>query len=96
MFQQPLADSYSSGCFIKKITKAGEDSYKVMKLPILTLAVLNLIGLFASFFHLGTPTHALYTIMGFGRSWMSNEIVFTGAFIGLACMTAGLTILQRK
>lgn len=82
--------------FHKKITKAGEDSYKVMKLPILVLAALNLVGLFASFFHLGTPTHALYTIMGFGRSWMSNEIVFTGAFIGLACLTAGLMILQKK
>jgi anaerobic dimethyl sulfoxide reductase subunit C len=79
-----------------KLTKAGQDSYKVMKLPLLILAGLTLIGLFASFFHLGKPTHAMYAIMGFGRSWMSNEIVFTGAFIGLACLTAGLAILQKK
>ena len=67
-----------------------------MKLPLLTLAGISLVGLFASFFHLGTPTHALYTILGFGRSWMSNEIVFTGAFIGLACLTVGLVLLQKK
>lgn len=79
-----------------RIIKSGQDSFKIMKLPILILAVLTLIGLFASFFHLGKPSHALYSIMGFGRSWMSNEIVFTGAFIGLACLTAVVTIWKKK
>ena len=67
-----------------------------MKLPLLTLAVFSIVGLFASFFHLGTPAHAFYTILGFGRSWMSNEIVFTGAFIGLAVITAALVLVQKK
>jgi anaerobic dimethyl sulfoxide reductase subunit C (anchor subunit) len=80
----------------KKIVKMGLDPYKIMKLPFLVFAGLSVIGLGASFLHLGTPTHALYTIMGIGRSWMSNEIVFTGAFIGLTCLTAGLAILQKK
>ncbi|MCL6572598.1 MAG: dimethyl sulfoxide reductase anchor subunit [Bacillus sp. (in: Bacteria)] len=80
----------------KKIAASGLDPYKVMKLPLLVLAGLSVVGLVASFFHLGTPTHALYTIMGFGRSWMSNEIVFTGIFIGLACVTVGLAILKKK
>jgi anaerobic dimethyl sulfoxide reductase subunit C (anchor subunit) len=84
------------GVFHKKIAQAGQDSYKAMKLPILSLAILSVIGLLASFFHLGTPAHAFYTILGFGRSWMSNEIVFTGAFIGLACLTALLVLVQKK
>jgi anaerobic dimethyl sulfoxide reductase subunit C (anchor subunit) len=80
----------------KKIAASGLDPYKVMKLPLLVLAGVSVVGLVASFFHLGTPTNALYTIMGFGRSWMSNEIVFTGLFIGLACVTVGLAILKKK
>jgi anaerobic dimethyl sulfoxide reductase subunit C (anchor subunit) len=83
------------GLFHKKIT-SGHDTYKIMKLPLIVFAALSLVGLVASFFHLGTPTHAFYTLLGFGRSWMSNEIVFTSAFIGLACVTAGLAILQKK
>lgn len=84
------------GLFHKKISSNSHEPYKIMKLPLIILAAISLIGLFASFFHLGTPTHAFYTILGFGRSWMSNEIVFTGAFIGIACVTAGLAILQKK
>lgn len=80
----------------KKITASGQDPFKVMKLPLVVLAGLSIVGLIASFFHLGTPTHAMYAIMGFGRSWMSNEIVFTSVFIGLACVTVGLAILQKK
>lgn len=84
------------GTFHNKIKEAGQNSYKAMKLPILSLAILSIVGLIASFFHLGTPAHAFYTILGFGRSWMSNEIVFTGAFIGLACLTALLVFVQKK
>lgn len=80
----------------KKLEKAGQETYQVMKLPLIVLAGLSIIGLFAAFFHLGTPTHAFYTVLGFGRSWMSNEIVVTGVFIALACITAGLALLQKK
>jgi len=84
------------GIFHKKIAGSGHDTYKIMKLPLIVLTSLSLVGLLASFFHLGKPTHAFYAIMGFGRSWMSNEIVLTGAFIGMACITTGLAILQKK
>lgn len=84
------------GLFHKRVAKTGQDTYKTMKLPILSLAVLSIAGLFASFFHLGTPAHAFYTILGFGRSWMSNEIVFTGAFIGLAVVTTALAMIGKK
>ncbi|WP_042347332.1 dimethyl sulfoxide reductase anchor subunit family protein [Bacillus massiliigorillae] len=79
---------------LKKNTK--NDLFKIMKLPLLIIAAVSVIGLIASFFHLGKPIHALNAIRGFGSSWMSNEIVVTGLFIGLACLTAGLAIIQKK
>ncbi|MBL4953505.1 DmsC/YnfH family molybdoenzyme membrane anchor subunit [Neobacillus sp. OS1-32] len=82
------------GLFHKQL--AGNDGFKVMKLSLIVLAAVSIVGLFAAFFHLGTPSHAFYTILGFGRSWMSNEIVFTGAFIALACITAGLAMVQKR
>lgn len=84
------------GLFHNKVVKTGQNSYKIMKSPLLTLTALSIIGLIASFFHLGTPTNAFYAITGFGRSWLSNEIVFTGAFIGLACINVGLLLVKKK
>ncbi|WP_019242815.1 MULTISPECIES: dimethyl sulfoxide reductase anchor subunit family protein [Bacillus] len=78
------------------VKKDAADTFKMMKLPLIVIAVLSLVGLIASFFHLGAPTHALNAVRGFGQSWMSNEIVATGAFIALACITAGLAIVQKK
>ena len=72
------------------------DLFKTMKWPLLAIAIISIIGLFASFFHLGKPTHALNALRGFGPSWMSNEIVITGLYIGLACLTAGLAFYQKK
>ena len=72
------------------------DLFKMMKWPLLAIAIISIIGLFASFFHLGKPIHALNAIRGFGSSWMSNEIVVTGLFIGLACLTVGLAFYQKK
>lgn len=72
------------------------DLFKMMKWPLLAIAIISIIGLFASFFHLGKPIHALNAIRGLGSSWMSNEIVVTGLFIGLACLTAALAFYQKK
>ena len=72
------------------------DLFKTMKWPLLAIAIISIIGLFASFFHLGKPTHALNAVRGFGPSWMSNEIVITGLYIGLACLTAGFAFYQKK
>lgn len=82
--------------FYNKIKKNGKDPFEVMKLPLLIIAVLSLIGLGGSFAHLGTPTNAFNTILGFSHSWMSREIVFTGMFIALTCATVGLALLQKK
>ncbi|WP_239093978.1 DmsC/YnfH family molybdoenzyme membrane anchor subunit [Bacillus sp. B15-48] len=67
-----------------------------MKLPLIVIAIVSIVGLIGSFFHLGSPMSAFNTIRGFGRSWMSNEIVFVGIFIGLACILALLAILNKK
>ncbi|MBM4761284.1 DmsC/YnfH family molybdoenzyme membrane anchor subunit [Bacillus sp. B15-48] len=67
-----------------------------LKMPLVMLAVVSLIGLAGSFFHLGSPMAAIHTIRGFGRSWMSNEIVFVGAFIGLICLLALLAVLSKE
>lgn len=72
------------------------DLFKTMKWPLMVIAFISIIGLFASFFHLGKPIHAINAVRGFGSSWMSNEIVVTGVFIGLACLTAGLAFYQKK
>lgn len=72
------------------------DLYKIMKWPLVVLAVISVVGLLASFFHLGKPTHAINAIRGFGSSWMSNEIVITGLFIALVCMTAAWAIWKKK
>lgn len=73
-----------------------DEAYQLFKMPLIVIAVLSLLGLGASFAHLGTPTNAFNTIRNIGSSWMSVEIVLTGAFIGLACLTAGLTIVQKR
>lgn len=80
----------------RNITKSGADLIRVMKLPLILIALISIVGLIGSFFHLGSPMSAFNTIRGFGRSWMSNEIVFTGAFIALACITAGLAVVFKK
>ncbi|MEH7503043.1 DmsC/YnfH family molybdoenzyme membrane anchor subunit [Neobacillus drentensis] len=83
--------------FINGIMADGSTNpIKIMKLPLIVIACLSIVGLFGAFFHLGEPLHAFNAIRGFGRSWMSNEIVVTGAFIAFACITAGLAIVQKK
>ena len=72
------------------------DLFTMMKWPLVVIAGISIIGLIASFLHLGKPTHAINAIRGFGTSWMSNEIVVTGLFIGLACLTAALAFYQKK
>ncbi|MCM3691867.1 dimethyl sulfoxide reductase anchor subunit family protein [Neobacillus niacini] len=79
-----------------RIAALNGDKLKAMKLPLLVTVVVSFIGLIASFFHLGSPENAFNVLRGFGRSWMSNEIVFTGAFIALVCLLTGLMLLQQK
>lgn len=83
--------------YYKKISDSGEEkTFTAMRMPLLIIAGLSLIGLIASFTHLGTPTNAFNTIRNIGSSWMSREILVTGLFIAAAFITAGLAIIQKK
>ncbi|ALC91307.1 cyclic nucleotide-binding protein [Bacillus sp. FJAT-18017] len=79
-----------------KLAKSGIALADVLRLPLAGLAVTSLIGLVGSFFHLGSPLNAIHMMRGFGRSWMSNEIVLAGAFIGLLCIGAGMVLVYKK
>lgn len=70
--------------------------FNLFKIPLIIIAVLSLIGLAGSFSHLGAPLNALNTIRNIGSSWMSREIVVTGAFIGLAVLTAAWALYFKK
>lgn len=73
-----------------------EQVFQSLKLPLVVTALLSLVGLISSFTHLGKPIRAMNTLFGFGRSWMSNEIVVTSVFIGLVFLCVGLFFLKKK
>lgn len=58
------------------------------KLGILVVAILSVVGVIASFTHLGSPLHALNVLRGFGRSWLSDETILAAAFTGVAVLGA--------
>lgn len=80
----------------RKVEKSDVDANSAVKIPLIVIAILSIIGLGASFVHLGKPSHAFNAILGFGHSWMSREIVITGCFIALAIITLGLFFVQKK
>lgn len=80
----------------RKVEKSDVDSNSAVKIPLIVIAVLSIIGLGASFAHLGKPSHAINAILGFGHSWMSREIVITSGFIGLVALTLGLFFVQKR
>ncbi len=83
--------------FYKKINEMGEDkAFNIMKTPLIVISVLSLVGLAASFTHLGTPSNALNTIRHLGSSWQSREILVTGIFIGATIVTTALAFVQKK
>lgn len=81
----------------KQLSKLGEEKvFHLTRIPLLVIAVLSIIGLAASFTHLGTPSNAFNTLGNLGSSWQSREILLTGLFIAAACVTAGLAFVQKK
>ncbi len=65
----------------KQLNKDG-----IFKTAVATAAGLAIVGLLASFLHLGHPIAAVNTLMGFATSWLSREIWFTSAFTGLTVL----------
>jgi len=95
--QTAIGGMFMLWLYDRNIRKSGDETtFSVLKTPLIIIAVLSLIGLATSFAHLGAPSNAFNAIRNIGSSWMSREIVFTSAFIGAACITAGLAIVQKK
>ncbi|RSK54648.1 dimethyl sulfoxide reductase anchor subunit family protein [Bacillus canaveralius] len=83
--------------FYRKLSKSGaERTFAMMRTSLLAIVGLSIIGLAASFAHLGAPSNAFNTIRHLGSSWMSREILATGLFIGAACVTTGLAFVQKN
>ncbi|MBY7142066.1 dimethyl sulfoxide reductase anchor subunit [Virgibacillus sp. NKC19-3] len=70
--------------------------FHLFKIPLIVIALLSLVGLGASFAHLGSPMNAMNTLRNIGSSWMSREILVTGLFIGLACVNAAWALYRKK
>ncbi len=74
-------DEYNSGLFLKV-------GY--------TAVVITGIGMLASLIHLGKPFRALNSLVNlFGSSWLSKEIFFTAAFLGLVIVSVFLERSQK-
>src|SRR5699024_12773765 len=72
------------------------DLQSLFKLPLIIIGDLSIIGLAASFAHLGAPMNAFNTIRHIASSWMSREILVTGIFIGLAVLNVAWLLYRKK
>ena len=63
---------------------APEKAAALTHLALLATAPLALLGMLASFLHLGTPRNAWRALANLRTSWLSREILFAGLFAGLS------------
>ncbi|MGI1659033.1 MAG: dimethyl sulfoxide reductase anchor subunit family protein [Desulfitobacterium sp.] len=66
----------------------------IFKTAVVCAAGLAIIGLLASFLHLGQPIRALNSLAHFATSWLSREIWFTSAFTGLTVLAALMILFK--
>ncbi|KJS21084.1 MAG: hypothetical protein VR72_12275 [Clostridiaceae bacterium BRH_c20a] len=71
----------------KKIGK-NKGIEKIIGQGFIYAGLLGVLGLAASFVHLGSPGNAMNAILRLGSSWMSREIIFTSIFIGLIILAS--------
>ncbi|SOB60408.1 DMSO reductase anchor subunit (DmsC) [Pseudodesulfovibrio profundus] len=60
------------------------------------VAGLMVVGMIASLFHLGHPEGAINAIAHLNKAWLSREVLFAGAFAGLAVLAAVLSGSEGK
>jgi anaerobic dimethyl sulfoxide reductase subunit C (anchor subunit) len=95
--QAAIGGMFILAIFYKKISTLGEGKlFQVTKSSLIAIVGLSIVGLVASFTHLGTPTHAVNMISNLGTSWQSREILMTGLFIAAAVITLVLAFVQKK
>ncbi|API92926.1 MULTISPECIES: DmsC/YnfH family molybdoenzyme membrane anchor subunit [unclassified Virgibacillus] len=76
--------------------KTDQEIFQLFKVPLIVIAALSIIGLGASFSHLGTPSNAFNTIRNIGSSWMSREILVTGMFIGIVVVACAWALYRQR
>lgn len=95
--QAAIGGTIMLALFYKKVSEIGEEqTFLVIKFPLLVIVGLSVVGLGASFAHLGAPENALNAIRHLGSSWLSREILATSIFIGAICVTTALGFVQKK
>ena len=68
------------GLLARQVTSADQ----VARLALLPVTPLAIVGMLASFLHLGTPRNAWRALANIRSSWLSREILFAGLFSGLS------------
>lgn len=81
---------------LKLLKKNEQESFQIAKLPMILLSVFALVGLAASFLHLGKASNVFNVIMNLGDSWFSREILSVGLFIAALVCTTILTLVTKK
>lgn len=61
---------------------------KVFKKAAFVAAGLSVIGVIASLLHLGQPMSFMNSLSNLGSSWLSNEALLSGTFMGIAVLYA--------
>lgn len=96
LVQTAIGGMLALSIYVTLINKNEQNVYSLVKLPLIVISIISIIGLAASFTHLGTPMHALYTITNLKTSWFSREIIFVGAFIGLTVLTTAWVLVKKE
>lgn len=67
-----------------------------LKKSIIAAAILGIIGLVASFTHLGSPAGAMNALREFGSSWLSREIWLTSIFLGFTALALIASLIKKE
>ena len=71
------------------VRKAGEaEADRMSDRALLAIGPVLVLGIIASFFHLGNPLNAPLAVLNFGSSWLSREIAFVVVFSILGAVFA--------
>jgi len=67
-----------------------------LKYAYYVAACFSIIAVIASLLHLGKPFSALNSILNLGDSWLSREILFSGAFAGIVVVYACIELFKSS
>lgn len=86
----------SIGCVLFTVIYFLRQPNADIRLPMWLGLMTGIIGGVASICHLGNPWHVLNTINNVVSSWMSREVIFVGAYIGLVVLNVLYHIFFQK